>query len=55
MIKGQFGTMTGKMLPAINPSAPVPARPESKDERKPTVSDAEVAEKVTHLRAVAAA
>lgn len=55
MIKGQFGTMTGKMLPAINPSTPVPARPEAKDERKPAVSDAEVAEKVTHLRAVAAA
>jgi hypothetical protein len=55
MIKGQFGTMTGKMLPAINPSAPVPARPEPKDERKAAATEAEVAEKVTHLRAVAAA
>jgi hypothetical protein len=52
MIKGQFGTMTGNMLPAINPSAPIPTRPEPKDERK---AEAEQTEKVTHLRAVAAA
>jgi hypothetical protein len=52
MIKGQFGTMTGNMLPAINPSAPVQTRPEPKEERK---AEAEPVEKVTHLRAVAAA
>jgi len=52
MIKGQFGTMTGNMLPAISPSAPMPTRPESKEERK---AEAELTEKVTHLRAVAAA
>jgi hypothetical protein len=55
MIKGQFGTMTGHMLPAINPS--MPARPEPKDERKAAAGEADPAEKstVTHLRAVAAA
>ena len=52
MIKGQFGTMTGNMLPAINPSAQAPARPELKEERK---AEPEQTEKVTHLRAVAAA
>jgi len=53
MIKGQFGTMTGNMLPAINPSMPAPARAEP----KPAASESEPAEKstVTHLRAVAAA
>jgi hypothetical protein len=56
MIKGQFGTMAGNMLPAINPSMPAPARAEPKAERA-AVSEAEPAEKstVTHLRAVAAA
>jgi len=44
--------MTGNMLPAVNPSAPMPTRPEPKDERK---AEAELTEKVTHLRAVAAA
>jgi hypothetical protein len=55
MIKGQFGTMTGNMLPAINPSMPTPARAEPKAER--TATESEPAEKsiVTHLRAVAAA
>ena len=55
MIKGQFGTMTGNMLPAINPSMPAPARTEQ--ERKAPASESEPAEKstVTHLRAVAAA
>jgi colicin import membrane protein len=55
MIKGQFGTMTGNMLPAINPSMPAPARAEPKAER--AASESEPAEKstVTHLRAVAAA
>ncbi len=57
MIKGQFGTMTGNMLPAINPSMPAPARAEHKEERKAAASESEPAEKstVTHLRAVAAA
>jgi hypothetical protein len=57
MIKGQFGTMTGNMLPAINPSMPTPTRTEHKEERKPAASESEPAEKstVTHLRAVAAA
>jgi colicin import membrane protein len=56
MIKGQFGTMTGNMLPPINPSMPTPARAEPKAERT-AASEAESAEKstVTHLRAVAAA